>query len=258
MQPKYYTSTAEVTFTMKKKAASGDNGNDAPSKKLTPPTGTMQLVTGWSDYYELSLLVDAEAEPFCKAITEVSVNGTVYEQAASSFSMTNKQWLIGSSSPYSLRFGISAFTSETANTIVIKATGYNDLTLTVTKDGKLVADNNSSNGGSGDNRDDNNTDTGLTPPTGELSYSSSMIGNSYYQLPLGMDEAFCNAIQTVTVNNQTYSKASMALLMSTNEWCIAESSPYVLRFDATSFHAGDNTLVIKATGYKTLTIHYTK
>ena len=258
MQPEYYTSTAKVTFTMKKKAASGDNGNDTPAKKLTPPTGTMQLVTGWSDYYELSLPVDAEAEPFCKAITEVSVNGTVYEQAASSFSMTDKQWLIGSSSPYSLRFGISAFTSETANTIVMKATGYNDLTLTVTKDGKLVADNNSNNGGSGDNKDDNNTETGLTPPTGELSYSSSMIGNSYYQLPLGMDEAFCNAIQTVTVNNQTYSKASMALLMSTNEWYIAESSPYVLRFDATSFHAGDNTLVIKATGYKTLTIHYTK
>ena len=73
-----------------------------------------------------------------------------------------------------------------------------------------------------------------------------------------MNENFCNAIQTVTINNQIYSKASLALLMGTNEWCIAQSSPYILRFDATSFHNGDNTVVIKATGYKTLTLNYTK
>lgn len=243
VQPQYYTRPVSVKFHMN----APEKPDEVEAKDAPKPTQASKFMGNYT------LTFGMNNDDYMKAITAIKVNSTDYTKGTAGnnncYSIAATDGLISLSG--------SAFTEEN-NTVTITADGYKELIVTITKDGKLITGDDNSNGGSGDNKDDNNTETGLTPPTGELSYSSSIIGNSYYQLPLGMDEAFCNAIQTVTVNNQTYSKASMALLMSTNEWCIAESSPYVLRFDATSFHAGDNTLVIKATGYKTLTIHYTK
>ena len=243
-----------------------NNGNDTPSQKLTPPTGTMELVNSYNTYYELSLPVDKEAEPFCKAITEVTVNGSTYEQATSSFSMKNNNWIVGTKNPYSLRFGTDAFTNEDANIIVIKATGYEDLTLTITKDGKLVVDNNN-NGNSGDNSGgntgDNNTENTLDATVEYCKFVDSLLWSDYYELkfsnPSGTElTTLINNIGSVKVGSTEYTPASNVTEDSTfapagfNTWTAGAYDG--LKLAANGFDAsGDNIITITTKDNKTLT-----
>ena len=243
-----------------------NNGNDTPSQKLTPPTGAMKLVNSYNTYYELSLPVDKEAEPFCKAITEVTVNGSAYEQATSSFSMKNNNWIVGSQNPYSLRFGTDAFTNEDANIIVIKATGYEDLTLTVTKDGKLVVDSNN-NGNSGDNSGgntgDNNTENTLKATVEYCKFVKSYLSTDYYELkfsnPIGTElTTLINNISSVKVGSTEYTRASTVTEDSTfapagfNTWTAGAYDG--LKLAANGFNtSGDNIITITTKDNKTLT-----
>ncbi len=235
-----------------------NNGNDTPSQKLTPPTGTMELVNSYNTYYELSLPVDKEAEPFCKAITEVTVNGSTYEQATSSFSMKNNNWIVGAQNPYSLYFGTAAFTNEDANIIVIKATGYEDLTLTVTKDGKLVVDNNN-NGNSGDN----NTENTLDATVEYCKFVDSPLWTDYYELkfsnPIGTElTTLINNISSVKVGSTEYTRASNVTEDSTfapagfKTWTAGAYDG--LKLAANGFDtSGDNIITITTKDNKTLT-----
>ena len=253
-------------------SSGGNSGSETPSNpdknKNEPLTiASIQHVTGYEEYYRVSFKEDVTAtDTYLSNISKITLeDGTEIEKA--SMFLREKQFKVsdnGSSQHIYLDFTSGCFNSTGNTTFTVTAKGYKDMTFTVDKDGKLVVDdsgNNNSGSDNGENNgsaDDKDTETGLTPPSGKLNFVNSVLGNSYYELSVDMNENFCNAIQTVTINNQIYSKASLALLMGTNEWCIAQSSPYILRFDATSFHNGDNTVVIKATGYKTLTLNYTK
>ena len=253
-------------------SSGGNSGSETPSNpdknKNEPLTiASIQHVTGYEEYYRVSFKEDVTAtDTYLSNISKITLeDGTEIEKA--SMFLREKQFKVsdnGSSQHIYLDFTSGCFNSTGNTTFTVTAKGYKDMTFTVDKDGKLVVDdsgNNNSGSDNGENNgsaDDKDTETGLTPPSGKLNFVNSVLGNSYYELSVDMNENFCNAIQTVTINNQIYSKASLAILMGTNEWCIAQSSPYILRFDAISFHNGDNTVVIKATGYKTLTLNYTK
>ncbi len=240
---------------------SGGNGDDTPSQKLTPPTGTMELVNSYNTYYELFLPVDKEAEPFCKAITEVTVNGSTYEQATSSFLMNNNNWIVGSQNPYSLRFGTDAFTNEDANIIVIKATGYEDLTLTVTKDGKLVVDNNN-NGNSGGNSG-GNTEKTLDATVEYCKFVKSSLWTDYYELkfsnPIGTElTTLINNISSVKVGSTEYTPASNVTKDSTfapagfNTWTAGAYDG--LKLAANGFNtSSDNIITITTKDNKILT-----
>ena len=86
-----------------------------------------------------------------------------------------------------LNLGASAFT-EDKNTVVIRNTkyGYEDLTLTINKDGKLVVDNNNNCNSGGNNSSDNKGSTTgtVTVPTElpKIEKTQNGSGNSYYLL----------------------------------------------------------------------------
>lgn len=75
----------------------------------------------------------SENADYVKAITGIKVNNTDYKPG--SFNTDNQYSSTVKTGDLSLNE--TAFT-ETKNTITIHATGYTDLTLTITKDGKLA------------------------------------------------------------------------------------------------------------------------
>ena len=148
-----------------------------------------------------SLTFGMNNDDYMKAITSIKVNSTSY---TSGYVSNNNKYSIAVTDG-SISLGNSAFTEDN-NTVIITATGYKELTVTITKDGKLIVDNNpgSDNGENNGSPEDKDTETGLTPPTVELSVPSMF--SDYYTLNLGMNEAYCNAIESIAVNNTTYTK----------------------------------------------------
>ena len=144
----------------------------------------------------------------------VTVNDKVYTQNSFLYSLSmlgdaEYGWFDSSYNSRILNLGASAFT-EDQNTVVIRSTkdGYEDLTLTITKDGKLVVDNNN-NGNSGDNNssDNNGGNTGtVTVPTElpKIEKTQNGSGNSYYLLTFSNASEWLKQIKTITVDSSAY------------------------------------------------------
>lgn len=80
---------------------------------------------------------DANPDAFLSAITGVSVNGTAYAPV-SGWSLGDNEYAITTGTDAALELGSGAFKDGEANTIVITADGYEDLTLTVSADGSIA------------------------------------------------------------------------------------------------------------------------
>ena len=179
-------------------------------KKVPNATPDVSFATG---IYSLDFgTVDST---WCNYVDSVTVNGKVYTQNSFLYSLsmlgdTEYGWYDPSYNGYNiLNLGASAFT-EDKNTVVIRNTkyGYEDLTLTITKDGKLVVDNNN-NGNSGDNNssDNNGGNTGtVTVPTElpKIEKTQNGSGNSYYLLTFSNASEWLKQIKTITVDSSAY------------------------------------------------------
>lgn len=179
-------------------------------KKVPNATPHVSFATG---IYSLDFgTVDST---WCNYVDSVTVNGKVYTQNSFLYSLsmlgdTEYGWYDPSYNGYNiLNLGASAFT-EDKNTVVIRSTkyGYEDLTLTITKDGKLVVDNNN-NGNSGDNNssDNNGGNTGtVTVPTElpKIEKTQNGSGNSYYLLTFSNASEWLKQIKTITVDSSAY------------------------------------------------------
>lgn len=152
---------------------------------------------------------------WCNYVDSVTVNGKVYTQNSFLYSLsmlgdTEYGWYDPSYNGYNiLNLGASAFT-EDKNTVVIRNTkyGYEDLTLTITKDGKLVVDNNNNGNSGGNNSSDNNGgNTGtVTVPTElpKIEKTQNGSGNSYYLLTFSNASEWLKQIKTITVDSSAY------------------------------------------------------
>lgn len=179
-------------------------------KKVPNATPDVSFATG---IYSLDFgTVDST---WCNYVDSVTVNGKVYTQHSFLYSLSmlgdaEYGWYDPSYNGYNiLNLGASAFT-EDKNTVVIRSTkdGYEDLTLTITKDGKLVVDNNN-NGNSGDNNssDNNGGNTGtVTVPTElpKIEKTQNGSGNSYYLLTFSNASEWLKQIKTITVDSSAY------------------------------------------------------
>ena len=122
---------------------------------------------------------------YISKITAVKVNGTTY---SSGVVWNNNTYSISMANDGYLSIGSGSFVDGN-NTVTITATGYKELTVTITKDGKLIVDDNN-NGNSGDNNssDNNgsntgnngNTSTGVDVPT----YMVSLFSIKAATIPL--------------------------------------------------------------------------
>lgn len=144
-------------------------------------------------------------------VDSVTVNGKVYTQNSFLYSLSmlgdaEYGWFDSSYNSRILNLGASAFT-EDQNTVVIRNTkyGYEDLTLTITKDGKLVVNNNN-NGNSGDNNSSDNNGGTVTVPTElpKIEKTQNGSGNSYYLLTFSNASEWLKQIKTITVDSSAY------------------------------------------------------
>ena len=176
-------------------------------KKVPNATPDVSFATG---IYSLDFgTVDST---WCNYVDSVTVNGKVYTQNSFLYSLsmlgdTEYGWYDPSYNGYNiLNLGASAFT-EDKNTVVIRNTkyGYEDLTLTITKDGKLVVDNNN-NGNSGDNNSSDNNGGTVTVPTElpKIEKTQNGSGNSYYLLTFSNASEWLKQIKTITVDSSAY------------------------------------------------------
>ena len=191
---------------------------------------------------------------YAKTIT-VKGHSYEYNNMYPFYSLSDNQfgWTTENAADYSndriLALSASAF-EDGDNTVAISADGYETLTVTVTK---------TASGGSTEPTEPSKPDAGnLTPPNGTMEYVSY---SNYYDMSFGMiadGDAYFDAIQEVSVNGTVYDKVSSSFSMKDTTWCFGGRSPYALRIGEGAFVSGANEVVIKATGYKDLTLNYTQ
>lgn len=220
-------------------------------KKVPNATPDVSFATG---IYSLDFgTVDST---WCNYVDSVTVNDKVYTQNSFLYSLSmlgdaEYGWFDSSYNSRILNLGASAFT-EDQNTVVIRSTkdGYEDLTLTITKDGKLVVDNNNNGNSGGNSGSETPAETQDAPkPT---SASTDIMGD--YKLSFD-DTSYISKITAVKVNGTTYSSG---VVWNNNTYSISMANDGYLSIGSGSFVDGNNTVTITATGYKELTVTITK
>ena len=233
-------------------------------KKVPNATPDVSFATG---IYSLDFgTVDST---WCNYVDSVTVNGKVYTQNSFLYSLSmlgdaEYGWFDSSYNSRILNLGASAFT-EDQNTVVIRSTkdGYEDLTLTITKDGNLV-DNDNSN--SGNNSGSNTGGNGNAGETTQKDYPSNMgfnYGGTLYFDQGGSNaaaEPYLNSITRITLNGKTLSPMdSSSWWIKTGEYNVKSSSTdKYIEFYSQDFSESENILVIYADGYKDMTLKVNK
>lgn len=233
-------------------------------KKVPNATPHVSFATG---IYSLDFgTVDST---WCNYVDSVTVNGKVYTQNSFLYSLSmlgdaEYGWFDSSYNSRILNLGASAFT-EDQNTVVIRSTkyGYEDLTLTITKDGNLV-DNDNSN--SGNNSGSNTGGNGNAGETTQKDYPSNMgfnYGGTLYFDQGGSNaaaEPYLNSITRITLNGKTLSPMdSSSWWIKTGEYNVKSSSTdKYIEFYSQDFSESENILVIYADGYKDMSLKVNK
>ena len=195
-------------------------------------------------------------DDFMKAISEVSVNGNRYKKGY----VSNNDVYSTNETDGVIKLGSGKMTS-TPNVVVIKATGYKDLTLTIAADKTVTAT-------VGDSSGSGSTETPETPSE-EGKEVPSYVGWNYYQLIFDQDGSNAEAatyltkISKITIKNTT---GETVLTESSSGWSLDATQYYKLNSDSDKYisfsssafsKTGDNIITIQADGYKDLTLTIT-
>lgn len=195
-------------------------------------------------------------DDFMKAISEVSVNGNRYKKGY----VSNNDVYSTNETDGVIKLGSGKMTS-TPNVVVIKATGYKDLTLTIAADKTVTAT-------AGDSSGSGSTETPETPSE-EGKEVPSYVGWNYYQLIFDQDGSNAEAatyltkISKITIKNTT---GETVLTESSSGWSLDATQYYKLNSDSDKYisfsssafsKTGDNIITIQADGYKDLTLTIT-
>ena len=234
----------------------GDNGNNGGNTggetetKTAPEVEEITEKSG-SGYYEVSFKTGNTKDTldYLSAITGVTVGSESYEVSKYTPNYGSKEYCstVGTfDSSYLLKLGSYAFVDGV--TITVKAEGYEDLTFTYP-----LTDNSGSDNGETEGKDT------PTEPTVEASFM-----RDYYQLQFNANddwkeiENYFAAIEKVVVNNNEYSKSEYSYQFGDGKYILYPTDKYI-KLATNGFAASGSvtTIVIKATGYKDLTITYT-
>ena len=261
-----YNVTTPGTYTVKIQANYyGENGLSAnftvtgeveitpDPEKAVPPTvaGVSAEKDFFDSYYRVSFSGDTEA--YLNKVTGATVDGTACE-ITSKF-LREKQMKIFKDNGVAtyIDFTTDCFSASGETTVVVQATGYNDLTFKV-KDGKLVT-----GGNSGEDS------TKLSPPAfSSAEKVTPFLGDKYTRISFVGNEntiaTYLALIETnrVTVNGETIEKIS-SFWNSTKKFKLSKDSAYggeniYLDITEDSFStSGNSTVVISVDGYDDLT-----
>lgn len=222
-------------------------------EKAVPPTvaGVSAEKDFFDSYYRVSFSGDTEA--YLNKVTGATVDGTACE--ITSMFLREKQMKIFKDNGVAtyIDFTTDCFSASGETTVVVQATGYNDLTFKV-KDGKLVT-----GGNSGEDS------TKLSPPAfSSAEKVTPFLGDKYTRISFVGNEntiaTYLALIETnrVTVNGETIEKIS-SFWNSTKKFKLSNDSAYggeniYLDITEDSFStSGNSTVVISVDGYDDLT-----
>lgn len=264
-----------MTYTLKGDSTpvTPDPGED---DKLTVPTVEKAELTTKSgffedcDYYRLRFgtISGTELTAYLNKVTGVTVNGVVYTKEStymkeSTFRVKAENDAYGTSAYDILDLAANGVDTSKDVTVVIKATGYDDLTYTIEKAGD-------SSDGKDDNKDDNKGDN--TPDNDGVTVASCTYGAgdgftevaNYTLMFDGLSDTdlktFLYNIEEVTVDGVTYDEKGLFLRDSQYTPAESQGSGYdSLKLAANGFKtSGDTKIVIKGTlNGKEITIEYT-
>ena len=226
---KYY-GTKTVTFTVEQ--AEDNNGGDNSGEELAPPQVISTEKNTFGGSYTIT--VGMNQDDWMNAITGITVNGTDYQKNA----FADDGYSLGVTDGR-ITLGKEKFTEE-KNTVVIKAKGYKDLTIVLDQNGKEVT-------GDSDGNKDTETEAKEAPAVTEISKSSY---DGKYTIIVGMNhDDWMNAITEVTVNGTDYRKGAFY-----DDGYSLGVTDGRITLGKEKFTEEKNTVVIKAEGYKDLTI----
>lgn len=194
---------------------------------------------------------NAEIEAWIDAVNKVAVNGTEY----SSSMVVDLYFSTNTTDQKIILHGDTPFT-EGDNTVVISAEGYEDLTLTVGKDGTIGGD-------TGENPEEPGEDqAALTAKS--LDFVNQSFGDDYYRLKFDLTEddasAYLEAITSIKINDEACDKVG-SFWQHTNSYKFSKDEYYggaeqFIDFTADCFAEANKiyTVEIIADGYETLTL----
>lgn len=197
---------------------------------------------------------DKNIEAWIKAVNKVTVNGEKYSSSMVdalyfSINATDQKIILHGDTPF-----------EDENTVVISAEGYEDLTLTVEKDGTIGGDAGEDPGEPGEDQ--------AAPAVKSLDFvEPSFMSNGYYRLKFNLTEddasAYLEAITSIKINEVECNKKETSFSGDTNSYKFSKDEIYggkeyqFIDFTEDCFSGDEtHTLTISAVGYKTLTYTY--
>lgn len=224
------------------------------SEDQVAPKATFEKSYGYGYlYFDKENNNSQSGKAYVDAITEISVNDVEFSEPDYGYNPDPGEYYPSSSSyPKYVSFNEKDISTTGDTTIVIKATGYKDLTVVIDKDGQLISQ------GSGE-VGDSEQETGKDAPSVSSATKDYYDDYVLYFENLN-DDAWASSVSsgraTITVNGTTYNIMSSYMLSSNEyQWSSSGSFSYPeLTLDATSFTETENKIVISVDGYKDLTI----
>ena len=213
-----------------------------------------ELDTFWQTKYTFVFTssYNDDIEAWIGAVNKVTVNGTEY----SSSMVAGLYFTTNTTDQKIILHGDKPFT-EGDNAVVISAEGYEDLTLTVEKDGTIGGD-------TGENPEE--PEENQTAPTAKsLDFVDQSFGDDYYRLKFDLtaDEAsaYLEAITSIKIDEVECNKQETSFWGDTNSYKFSNDEAYggddqFIDFTADCFTEADKsyTVEIIADGYETLTL----
>lgn len=260
----------DVTFTI---AKTSGGGTTDPSEPETPASVAVDNCVFKAkdtsafgentDYYRLTFknLKETELHAYINAITSVEVDGTAYsEKGYLGFKESQFRRTVINSA-YSSMYDALDLAANGVDTskdvkVVIKATGYADLTYTIEKTGGSTGgDSGGSDGGS----DSGEAEGKEAPTPASVAYTAGTFSNSYDMIfanDAGEIDPFFEAIEEITVNGETYTVARYSFSFGDTNY-ILRAADKKIELGTKHFKApGETKIVIKAKGYKPLEFTY--
>lgn len=224
------------------------------SEDLAAPKATFEKSYGYGYlYFDKENNNSQSGKAYVDAITEISVNGVEFSEPDYGYNPDPGEYYPSSSSYQKyVSFNEKDISTTDDTTIVIKATGYKDLTVVIDKDGQLISQSSGEESGS----DQESGKEAPLPSKTEKNYNYDYV---LYFENLN-DDAWASSVSsgqaTITVNGTTYNITSSSWLGSNEyQWSSRGSYSYPeLTLDATSFTGTENKIVISVDGYKDLII----
>ena len=260
----------DVTYTI---AKTSGGGTTDPSEPETPKSIAVDNCVFKAkdtsafgentDYYRLTFknLKETELHAYINAITSVEVDGTAYsEKGYLGFKESQFRRTVINSA-YSSMYDALDLAANGVDTskdvkVVIKATGYADLTYTIEKTGGSTGGDSGGSDGGGDSGEAEGKEA---PTPASVAYTVGTFSNSYDMIfanDAGEIDPFFEAIEEITVNGETYTAASFSFNFGDTNY-ILRAADKKIELGTKHFKAsGETKIVIKAKGYKPLEFTY--